>query len=485
MMDFKQFNLALNQIAEEKGIAKERILETIEQALAAAYKKDYGKKGQIIRAKFNPETGDVSFEQIKLVVDEAMLKPEPKEGEEEEPIREPEDSFGPEGEEIKKVRFNAERHIMLDEAKKIKKDTALGEELIFLLETKGDYGRIAAQTAKQVITQRIREAERDVVFEEYKSKQGEVISGIVQRVEGGRIFVDLGRTVALMHPEEKIPGEHYRIGSRIRAFVLSVERLPKGPSILLSRSHPRFVSKLFEMEVPEIAASTVEIKSIAREAGSRTKVAVASNEKGVDPIGSLVGQKGTRVSTVINELAGEKIDIVEWSDDMTKFIANALSPAKIVDVVVNDKKREAKVLVAEDQLSLAIGKGGQNVRLAAKLSGWKIDVRNAETPNKPVEGGISSETEGEEIQIEASDKEVLPEAPDQPADEDKTPTKEVSNDTEIESEEKTKTAAEKENVKKSTKEVKEEKEAKKNKKETKKKTTKKAPKAKQDKKEDS
>jgi len=404
MMDFKQFNIALNQIAEEKGIAKEKILETIEQALAAAYKKDYGKRGQIIRAKFDPESGAASFCQVKLVVDEGMLRPEPKEGEEVVPERELEDSFGPEGEVIKKVRFNPERHIMIDEAKKIKKDVKTGEELIFLLETKGDYGRIAAQTAKQVITQRIREAERDVVFDEFKSKQGEVISGIVQRIEGGRIFVDLGRTIALMYPEERIPGEHYRVGSRIRVFVLSVERMPKGPGILLSRSHPRFVSKLFEMEVPEIASGAVEIKSIAREAGSRTKAAVASTEKGVDPIGSLVGQKGTRVSTVINELGGEKIDIIEWSEDIAKFITNAMSPTKVVETVVNDKKREAKVLVSEDQLSLAIGKRGQNVRLAAKLTGWKIDVRNAANPDKPVEGGISSETEGEKLEADIEKK---------------------------------------------------------------------------------
>lgn len=407
MMDFKQFNLALNQIAEEKGIPKERIIETIEMALAAAYKKDYGKKGQIIRAKFDSATGEVVFNQVKIVVDESMLKPETQEDEAEPEIEKEVEDVEEGDEQIKKVRFNPERHIMFKEAKKINSKVKLEEELTFPLETKGDYGRIAAQTAKQVITQRIREAERDVVFEEFKAKQGEVISGIVQRIEGGKIFIDLGRTVGLMFSEERIPGEHYRVGSRIRAYVLAVERLPKGPSILLSRSHPRFVSKLFEMEVPEIASGVVEIRSIAREAGSRTKAAVASSEKGVDPIGSLVGQKGTRVSTVINELAGEKIDIIEWSEDMAKFITNALSPAKVVETVISEKKREARVLVSNDQLSLAIGKGGQNVRLAAKLTGWKIDVRSSETPNKPVEGGISSETEGEEIEVEPEESGTL------------------------------------------------------------------------------
>lgn len=409
MLDFKQFNLALNQIVEEKGISKEKILETIEMALAAAYKKDYGKKGQIVRAKFDPESGDISFSQVKIVVDQDMLKPEPQEGEEqaEAPIRDSEGEFGDEFEEgqVKKVRFNPERHIMIEEAKKEKSGSQPGDELVFPLETKGDYGRIAAQTAKQVITQRIREAERDVVFDEYHSKQGEVISGVVQRVEGGRVYVELGRTIGLMFPEERIPGEHYHIGSRIRAYVLSVERLAKGPSILLSRSHPRFVNKLFEMEVPEIASGVVEIRSIAREAGSRTKVAVLSNDKGIDPIGSLVGQKGTRVSTVITELGGEKVDIVEWAEDQSTFVRNALSPAKVVEVELHEKRREAKVLVPNDQLSLAIGRGGQNVRLAAKLTGWKIDVRNVIAPDAQIEGGVSSETEGEELPLEPREDE--------------------------------------------------------------------------------
>ena len=300
---------------------------------------------------------------------------------------------GPDGE-IKKVRFNPERHIMLEEAKKIKKSVKLGDELTFPLETKDDYGRIAAQTAKQVILQKLREEERDSIYEEYAARQGEVINALVQRVEGRLVFLDLGRSIGILPPEEQVRGERYRQNERIKALVLNVEKTPKGPSIRLSRSHPMLVKKLFEIEVPEIASGVVEIKNIAREPGSRTKIAVVSNEEGIDPVGSWVGEKGVRGRTVISELGGEKIDIIPWNEKAEKFIESSLSPAKILEVDVDKENRVAKVMVAEDQLSLAIGKGGQNVRLAAKITGYKIDIRSR-TGETVAEADTEGEVSGE------------------------------------------------------------------------------------------
>lgn len=374
-MDLKQFASALNQISEEKGISSEKVLETIEMALAAAYKKEYGERGQIIRAQFNPKTGDVKFFQIKIVVDESMLKSELEEGE-------TEPSFAPqsgatEGEEgERKIRFNEERHIMLGDAKKINKDIDVNGEIEFPLQAREDFGRIAAQTAKQVIIQRIREAEREAIWNEYKDKEGELVSGIIQRIENNNIFVDLGKTIAFFPKEEQVYSERYNVGARMKFYILAVNTDAKGPNIILSRSHPKMISRLFELEVPEIGAGTVEIKAIAREAGSRTKIAVASNEEGIDPVGSCVGQKGTRVTAVISEISGEKIDIIEWSQDPEIFVGNAMSPAKITKIE-NLPRHVAKVYVPENQLSLAIGKNGQNVRLAAKLTGYKIDVVGA------------------------------------------------------------------------------------------------------------
>jgi len=402
-MDLKTFTSAIAQIAEEKGIPKEKVIEVIEMAIAAAYKKDYGMKGQIIKAKLDEETGEVNFSQTKIVVDDSMIFSE----EELEEIKRQKEEKGevfsdqtfaqtdsPTEEGEKKFRFNPEKHIMIDEAKKTKKDVVAGEELEFPLETQADYGRIAAMTAKQVIIQRIREAERESVFDEYKSKEGEVISGMVQRIEGKNIFFDLGKTIGLLPPAEQIPGEFYRIGARLRLFVLKVDKDAKGPVILLSRAYPKFLSKLFEIEVPEVASKIVVIKAIAREPGSRSKIAVKSEQDGIDPIGSMVGQKGTRVSVVIEELGGEKIDIIEWSEDSEKFVAAALSPAKVLEVKISKIKNQAVAIVPEEQLSLAIGRDGQNVRLAAKLTGWKIDVRPPETDK---EEGEENSKEKEEI----------------------------------------------------------------------------------------
>jgi len=375
-MDLKIIKATLEELAEEKGISKDKVIETIEMALAAAYKRDYGKRGQIVRATFDLDTGEISFSQVKIVVDESMLKSEEEVAAEEASDRpEREEELG---DEQKRVRFNPERHIMVDEARKIKKGIEPGEELVSPLETHADYGRIAAQTAKQVIIQRIREAEREAIYEEFKEKQGEVVSGVVQRIEGRNVYLDLGRTTALLPAEEQVQHERYRVGERIKGLLLMSERQARVPLMYLSRSHPRFVSKLFEIEVPEISQGIVEIKGLAREAGSRSKIAVISHDQSIDPVGSLVGQKGVRVGTVIAELGGEKIDIIEWSDDPTKFIGNALSPAKVLDVTTDEETHTATVMVDDSQLSLAIGRNGQNVRLAAKLTSWKIDIATRE-----------------------------------------------------------------------------------------------------------
>ena len=387
-MDIKQFLSALNQIADTKGIPKDKVIETIEIAIAAAYKKDYGEKGQIIKTKLDMKTGATQIFQVKTVVDESMIKTEEEIQEEIEKKKAgimPETQTHEEDEEVKKVVFNAERHIMLEDALKIDPNLKLGEEVAFELESKENFGRIAAQTAKQVILQRLREAEKEAVLSEFQSKEGEVLSAQAQRFERGNVIFDLGRASGIMYPEEQMPGEHYRVGSRIKVYVLRVEMTNRGPMISVSRTHPQLIRKLFELEVPEVATGVVELKSIAREAGSRSKIAVATLQDGVDPIGSCVGQKGTRVTTVISELNGEKIDIIEWSADHSKFISNALSPAKVLSVEINEAMRAAKVTVPDEQLSLAIGKGGQNVRLAAKLTGWKIDVHSATEKTEKIE----------------------------------------------------------------------------------------------------
>jgi N utilization substance protein A len=373
MFDLKTIHTVLDQMEQEKGIPREKILEAIEMSLASAYKKEYGKKGQIVRADFDLDSGKVEFSQVKIVVDESMLKPELKEGEEESK----EEIVGGDT----RIRFNPEQHILIEDAKKIKKDVELENEIIFPLESKSDFGRIAAQTAKQTIIQKIREAEKISVSKEYEGKQGDIISGTVQRIERGNIFVDMGRATGILPFEEQIRGEKYRQGERIRAYLYSVEETPRGVFLKLSRTHPQFLHKLFGIESPEVSSGIVEIKGIVREAGSRSKVSVYSTDDHVDPIGSLVGQRGVRVSTVMSELGGEKIDIIEWSDDINKYIEDSLSPAKILGIEIDEDKKIATVEVATDQQSLAIGKGGQNVRLAAKLTGWKIDIKSTTEEN--------------------------------------------------------------------------------------------------------
>lgn len=393
MFNLKELKKAIEQIAQEKGIDASRILEAIESSVAAAYKKEYGVKGELIKAKFDLKTGELKFWRVKTVADETtvrMVDENTEQGVAEEKPQHTHKDIQPETEsEIPALpHYNPERHILIEEAKKIKPNIKLDEELEFPLETHDDFGRIAAQTAKQVILQRLREAERSSVLQEFQNKAGEIVSGIVQRFDRGNVYIDLGRATGIMFYNESIPGEHYRIGERLRFFVAAVQEEARIPGIILSRSHPKFISKLFQLEVPEISDGVVEIKAIAREPGSRTKIAVVSKTEGVDPVGSCVGQRGTRVMAVSNELGQEKIDIIEWSDDAEKFIGNSLSPAK-VNLVEISERREAKAFVPEDQLSLAIGKGGQNVRLAAKLTGWKIDVRSQTRPEEVLEGGVA------------------------------------------------------------------------------------------------
>jgi len=396
------FGSAISALCEEKGISKERVIETIEAALAAAYKKDYGKKGQNIRAEFKEKTGDTKFFLVKEVIDETTREfvDEKEDGDKEAASHEivPRSEAGEETERLS--RYNPERDLTLEEGRKLKKDAQVGDIIELELETKSDYGRVAAQTAKQVIIQRIREAERDSMYDEYKDKEGEVISGVVQRIEGRNVFIDLGKSIGVLFPSEQVERESYRIGQRLKVYIAKVEAGSKGPGITLSRIHPQLVQKLFELEVPEIFSGTVEIKEIAREAGERTKIAVSSTEEGIDPIGSCVGQKGTRVQAVIDELGGEKIDIISWNDDVAKFIAAALSPAKVLRVNVSESKKEAEVMVPEDQLSLAIGKKGQNVRLAAKLTGWKIDIIGT----KPEEEAKGKEAIADNIAPEISEE---------------------------------------------------------------------------------
>jgi len=369
MLDLKALQGALVQLEEERKLPKEKIIEAIEQSLAAAYKKDYGKKGQIVRCTLDLDSGGMEFYQVKIVADESTVR-FVELNEEGEPI--PTEV----SEDDERSVYNPEKHILLEDAQKIKTGIALDEEVTFPLEMKDDFGRVAAQTAKQVIMQRIREAERGVVLDEFSDREGEIVIGTIQKIDlRGNIFIEFGRATGILPKEEQIPGEHYRQGQRLKAYLFLVEETPRGVNLKLSRTHPRFLLELFALEVPEIANGTVEVKGIAREPGSRSKISVMSHDENIDATGSCVGQKGVRVMTVCDELNGEKIDIIEFEEDPGQYIAKALSPAKVLDITLNEEAKEAKIDVAEDQLSLAIGKGGQNARLANKLTGWKIDIK--------------------------------------------------------------------------------------------------------------
>ncbi len=385
MFDLKVMHSVLEEMEKERGIPRARMIDAIGQALATAYKKEFGKRGQIIRANFDMDSGTTTFSQIKMVVDESMLKPESKDEADMPVIDSKDEDLGVDEE--GKVRFDPDKHIMIETARLIKKDVVTGEELVFPLESKDDFGRIAAQTAKQVIIQKVREAEKELALTEFEQKEGEIVTGHVQRFERGNLYVDLGRVTGVMPYDEQIPGERFKPGERIRALLLEVDETARGVFLKLSRSHPDFLVALAAVEAPEVQSGVVEVKAIAREAGARSKIAVFSNDPHIDPVGSLVGQRGVRVSTVMSELGGEKIDIIEWSEDPVTFIEDALSPAQVLSVTIErepnpsgdseDNRGHAVVEVASDQQSLAIGRGGQNVRLAAKLTGWKIDIVSA------------------------------------------------------------------------------------------------------------
>lgn len=433
-----ELSSAIRAVCEEKGLEFESVLETIEYSLAAAYRKDFGHKNQNIKVDFDPETGEAKIRDVKTVVEdlpeeeleedskeeksedkEASKGPEKKdkasekksedkktdskeEGEEEEKKQEEE-----EGEEEEERKFNPKTEIQLSEAQELKKNAKVGDELSIDLETPEGYGRMAAQTAKQVIIQKLREAERENIYNEFKEKEKEVVNGIVQRREGRNILVDLGRAVGQLPPEEQVYGERYNSGERIKVYVKEVNLESRGPRIVLSRASSEIVKALFYLEIPELNNGTIEIKDIARSAGSRSKVAVYTEAENIDPIGSCVGQRGSRIQTIITELGGEKIDIIEYDEDQTKYIANSLSPAKVVSVDADEKSKQATVKVEPDQFSLAIGKRGENIRLASELTGWKINIKEDKEEVEEEAKEISSEeVKEEEVEekIEKGDK---------------------------------------------------------------------------------
>ena len=362
MFDIKVINAVISQLEDERGISPSLAKEAIEAALAAAYKKDFGKRGQVIRAHYDRETSATHFEQVKIVVDDTN-------------VRQP--GVEPTSDEDERPEYNPETHIELATAKLIKRDAEVGEELVFPLENRTDFGRIAAQTAKQVMLQAIRTAERGAVLDDYSELEGTIVSGTVQRFERGNLYVDLGRATAILPFNEQIKGERFEPGERIRAYLFRVDDEGRANMFLkLSRSHPQFLTELFRQEAPEVANGTVEIKSVAREPGARAKIAVHAIEDYIDPIGSLVGQRGVRVSTVTSELNGERIDIIEWSEDPIDFIEEALSPARVHEIELIESEKRAIITVDEDQLSLAIGRGGQNVRLASRLTGYSLDIQS-------------------------------------------------------------------------------------------------------------
>ena len=337
----QEFLNTLRELSKERGIDEEVLFEAIEAALISAYKRNFS-SAQNVRVSLSRDTGEYKVYAIKMVVEDA-----------EDEITE----------------------ISLAQARTIKPDYEVGD-VIEIEVTPANFGRIAAQTAKQVVVQRIREAERGIIYEEFQSREDDIITGLVQRVENRNVYIDLGKTEAVLTPAEQIPTESYEHGDRIKAYIVEVKKTSKGPQIVVSRTHPGLLKRLFELEVPEIQEGVVEIKSVAREPGNRSKIAVWSKDEAVDPVGACVGHRGLRVQAIVDELGSEKIDIVKWSEDPAKFIANALSPAKVVSVAVNEAEKVSRVVVPDYQLSLAIGKEGQNARLAAKLTSWKIDIKS-------------------------------------------------------------------------------------------------------------
>lgn len=357
-----EFLEALKDLEKEKGISVDVLLEAIEAALLSAYKRNFGSL-QNARVHIDRETGD-----FRVYTQRA----------------------------VKEHVEDQRQEIAYEEARQINPNYEVGD-VVETEVTPRNFGRIAAQTAKQVVVQRIREAERNIIFEEFANREGDIVTGVVQRLEQKNVFIELGKTEAILAPSEQMPGEEYRQGSRIKVYIIEVRKTTKGPQILVSRTHPGLLKRLFELEVPELLEGVVELKGVAREAGARSKLAVYSKDDNVDPVGACVGPKGMRVQNIVNELNGEKIDIIKWNPDPSKFVASSLSPAKVVAVEIWEEEKVARVIVPDYQLSLAIGKEGQNARLAAKLTGWKIDIKSESQMREiyPDEYGELFETEYE------------------------------------------------------------------------------------------
>ena len=370
-IDVKELIEAMEELEKERGIKKDYLIESLEGALVSAYKKNFDSVDNV-KVSINQETGEVHIYSVREVVEKS-----------EDPLLE----------------------ISLDEAKQINPKAEIGDTVDLEIVPK-DFGRIAAQTAKQVVVQKIREAERDIVYNEYHDKTGEIVTGIIQKVDDNLIVLDLGRLEGIMTAKEQIPTEHYKVNDKIRGYVVSVKKELKGnPQVIVSRSHPDFVRKLFEFEIPEIYEGVIEIKSVSRDPGSRSKVAVYSKNENIDPVGSCVGQKGVRIQNIINELHGEKIDVIEWNEDPAIYIAAALLPAQVMAVDIKEEEKFAQVIVPDDQLSLAIGKSGQNARLAAKLTNWKIDIKSESQFRKMLEAANNENEDEETVNNEAEESE--------------------------------------------------------------------------------
>ena len=360
---------AIQSLCDEKNLSYEAVMETIETALAAAYRKDFGNKQQNIKVKFDPETGDMQAWDVKTVVGDIAEEELEKA---QEQLTERRQKAKDEGRELTDEdtadlpRFNPKTELMLAAAKEFKKKAELGEVLEIPLEIPHAFGRMAAQTAKQVIIQKIREAERTIVFDDFKNQEGHIITGTIQRAEAHRVLIDLGKITGIMPGEDQIQNEHYRPGTRYKLYVVAVAMSVRGPEIILSRAHPGMVREVFRQEIPEVNNGVIEIKGVAREAGFRSKVAVFTADKSIDPIGSCIGQRGSRITTIIEELGGEKIDVIQYSEDPAQYITHALSPAKVIKVALREAEHIAEVTVASEQFSLAIGRSGQNVRLASE-----------------------------------------------------------------------------------------------------------------------
>lgn len=396
---------SIQLLCDAKGLEYDIVMEAVESALGAAYRKDFGHRQMNIEVKFDPETGDMEMWDVKEVVEDIAEDALEAAQEELAQRREAAIAEGREltDEEVEDLpRFNPKLEMMLAEAKTHKKDVSVGDTIRIGLPIPGDFGRMAAQTAKQVIIQKIREAERSNVFEDFKDQEGQIIQAIVQRRDrSGKILIDLGKITGVVPQEEQVSRDRYRPGVRMKFYVLSVSMGNRGPEIILSRSHIDMVRAIFEQEIPEIDEGSVIIKGIAREAGNRSKVAVYTDDESIDPIGACIGQRGSRITTIIDELGGEKIDMIQYSDKAEQYIREALSPAKVESVELNEEENKAAVTVPADQFSLAIGRGGQNVRLASQLTGWEIDVLEGEKSEEEAVEGEEEPTEDAEEEVSA------------------------------------------------------------------------------------